>query len=166
MTSLEGKPTGKPSGGKGNGKCYVSYAERPADTRCHKCKTLGHFTNKCPQKEVNIMVAATATGGNDDKDDALFHVNATWQQHMVFNTTWELSVNAAVDPRVKVQSDWVLLDNQADISIANPRYLQDVQSCDAVRVNGIGGLSMTVSETGHLESFLECTQVRKQWLTC
>ena len=102
--SLEGKPTGKPSGGKakggkGNGKYYASYAERLADTRCHKCKTMGHFANKCPQKEVNIAIGTTATGGNDDEDDALFHVNATWQQHMVFNTTQELSVNAAVDPK-------------------------------------------------------------------
>ena len=40
MTSLEGKPTDKPSGGKAkgdksNGKYYASYAERLADTRCH-----------------------------------------------------------------------------------------------------------------------------------
>ena len=87
------------------------------------------------------MVAVTGKGGNDDKDDASFHVNTTWQQHMVFNTTRESLANAVVDPRVKVQSDWVLLDNQADISIVHPRYLQDIQSCDAVRVNGIGGLS-------------------------
>ena len=81
----------------------------------------------------------TATSGNDDEDNALFHVNATWQQHSVFNTTRVVSVNAAVDPRVKVQSDWVLLDNQADIRIVHPRYLQNFESCDAVRVNGKGG---------------------------
>ena len=53
MTSLEGKPTGTPNGGKaqggkGNGKYYALYAERLTDTRCHKCKTMGHFAYKCP----------------------------------------------------------------------------------------------------------------------
>ena len=28
-----------------------------------------------------------------------------------------------------------------------------MESCDAVRVNGIAGLSMTVTETGHMDSF-------------
>ena len=70
---------------------------------------MGHFASQCnSQKEV---AQATATSVNNDEDNALFYVNATWQQHSVFNTTHEVSVNAAVDPRVKVQSDWVLLDN-------------------------------------------------------
>ena len=102
-------------------KQYGSYKERLANTRCHKCKLMGHFANQCThQKEV---VQVTATSGNDDEDDAPFHVNATWQQHSVFNTTRVVSVNAATDPRVKVQSDWVLLDNQADISIVHQIFL-------------------------------------------
>ena len=93
MTGMESKPVGKLSGGKaqdgkGNIKYYASYAERLADTRCHKCKAMGHFANMCPQHEASIAVAASVEGGNDDDDDALFHVNATWQQHVVFNTTW------------------------------------------------------------------------------
>ena len=119
-TNLETKSTGKGKGGNGKSKQYALYAERLANTRCHKCKNMGRFTNQCPtQKEV---AQATAISGNDDEDNASFHVNATWQQHAVFNTTREVSVNAAVDPRVKVQSDWVLLDNQLDISIVHPSY--------------------------------------------
>ena len=63
-------------------------------------------------------------------------------------------MNVAVDPRAKVQPDWVLLDNQADISIIHPRFLRELQSCNEVRVNGIGGLSMTMTETGHLDGTL------------
>ena len=82
---------------------------------------MGHFTNQCTHQKEAVQV--TATSGNNEEDNALFHVDATWQQHSIFNTTRVVSVNAAVDPRVKVQSNWILLDNQADISIVQPRYL-------------------------------------------
>ena len=121
-TSIEKKPAGKEKGDGGSGKKqYGSYKERLVNTRCHMCKQIGHSVNQCTHKKEATQV--TATSGNDDEDEAPFHVNATWQQHTVFNTTPIVSVNAAVDPRVKVQSNWVLLDNQADISIVQPRYL-------------------------------------------
>ena len=93
-----------------------------------------------------------------DDDDASFHANATWGQHVAFTTliVREVSVNVAVDPQAKVQPDWVLLDNQVDIIIVHPRFLRELQSCNEVRVNGIGGLSMTVTEMGHLD---DCFQV-------
>jgi hypothetical protein len=48
-----------------------------------------------------------------DDDDAWFHANASWGQHVVFTKSIlrEVSVNAAVHPQSKVQPDWVLLDN-------------------------------------------------------
>ena len=73
----------------------------------------------------------------------------------------EVSVNLAVDPRAKVQPDWVLLDNQADISIVHLRFLRELQSCNEVRVNDIGGLLMTVTETGHLDIFSEYIQATR-----
>ena len=53
MTGLDNKlggktKHGKAKSGKEQGKPYTSYAERLANTRCHKCKVLGHYANKCP----------------------------------------------------------------------------------------------------------------------
>ena len=63
-------------------------------------------------------------------------------------------VNNAVDPRVKIGKGYFLLDNQADISIVDPRYLRQIEDCEEVRVNGIDGLSMSVRETGYLDGFV------------
>ena len=122
-------------------------------TRCHKCKVLGHYANKCPLLATQQEGVMSAACGDDN--DASFHANATWVQHVVFTTliVREISVIAALDPRAKVQPDWVLLDNHADISIVHLRFLRELQSCNEVRVNGVGGLSMTVTKTGHLDDF-------------
>ena len=68
----------------------------------------------------------------------------TWHEASTFATCREVMVNNAVDPRVKIGKGYFLLDNQADISIVDPKYLRQIEDCEEVRVNGIGGLSMTV----------------------
>jgi hypothetical protein len=77
---------------------YTSYAERLANTRCHKCKLLGHYADKCPLLAAKQEGVVSIAGGDDDS--ASFHANAIWGQHVVFTTSkvWEVSVNAAVDP--------------------------------------------------------------------
>ena len=51
-TGLDNKPSGKKHGkaksGKEKSNQYSTYAKRLANTRCHKCKVLGHYANKCP----------------------------------------------------------------------------------------------------------------------
>ena len=88
----------------------------------------------------------------DGDDDALFNMNYTWQKGAsTFTTLREAMGNSAVDHECSMQEDWLLLDNQADISIINPKFLQDIEDCNEVRVNGIGGLSIKVNKTGHLD---------------
>jgi hypothetical protein len=52
MTRLDNKPSGKKHGkaksGKEQGNQHSTYVERLANTRCHKCKVLGYYANKCP----------------------------------------------------------------------------------------------------------------------
>ena len=102
-TGLDNKPSGKTKHGKAKsgkeqGKQYASYAERLAYTRCHKCKVLGHFADKCPLLVTTQEGAVPIACGDDD--DASFHANATWRQHIVLTTSRvrKVSMNAAVDP--------------------------------------------------------------------
>jgi hypothetical protein len=48
----------------------------------------------------------------------------------------------------------VLLDNQADISIMKPDLLRMLEVTEKpIRVNGVGGVQLVVSETGYLQDF-------------
>jgi hypothetical protein len=50
----------------------------------------------------------------------------------------------------------VLLDNQANISIVNPRLLKNVRDAKhRVRVKGVGGVQLIVDQVGDLEGFFE-----------
>ena len=148
-TPVTKKPGSTPKGSSESKKPeFKSKSEKEsklAKVECFTCQQKGHYSNKCPMKKASV---ATTTGDEDDEDPA-FHVNATWDM-CVFNTR-QVSVNSAVDPKVKVQPDWVLLDNQADISILHPRFLTDIETCAPVRVNGIGGLTMVIDKTGYLK---------------
>jgi hypothetical protein len=95
---------------KASGKSKSEKEIKLASIECFNCHQKGHYSNKCTMEKVSGKVTTV----EDGDDDAPFHVNATWD-NCVFNTR-QVSVNAAVDPRVKVQPDWVLLDNQADIA--------------------------------------------------
>ena len=80
MTGLDSKPSGKKHGkarsGKEQGNQYSTYAERLPNTRCHKCKLLGHYANKGPLLATKQEGVVSVACGDDD--NALFHANATW----------------------------------------------------------------------------------------
>jgi hypothetical protein len=59
-------------------------------------------------------------------------------------------VHSVLDVRYKIKPDTVLLDNQADVSVVLTDLLEDIQECDPVRINGIGGVQVVVTETGYL----------------
>jgi len=54
----------------------------------------------------------------------------------------------------------VLLDNQADKSVVNPRLLNFLRQADAV-VTGITGDTIPITERGHLAHFFECLSTDK-----
>ena len=62
----------------------------------------------------------------------------------------EYSVHSVLDERYKIKPDTVLLDNQADVSVFLTDLLEDIEECDLVRINGIGGVQVMVKETGYL----------------
>ena len=117
----------------------------------YRCGEKGHYANKGPNKKI-IPVEASETEAvvesevemEGDDDDESYNMNCTWHEASTFATCREDMVNNAVDPRVKVCKGYFLLDNQADISIVDPRYLRQIEDCKEVRVNGIGELSVTV----------------------
>jgi hypothetical protein len=54
----------------------------------------------------------------------------------------------------------VLLDNQADISIMQPELLRALKPAEKkIRVNGVGGLQLTVDRKGYLDDFFMYMQV-------
>ena len=69
---------------------------------------------------------------------------------LVYATLREFSVHSVLDVRYKIKPDTVLLDNQADVSVVLTDLLEDIQECDPVRINGIGGVQIVVNETGYL----------------
>lgn len=56
----------------------------------------------------------------------------------------------------KIACDETLLDNQADISIIQPKLTQHIRdSEDQVKENGIGGPQLVVNKKGYLPYFFE-----------
>jgi hypothetical protein len=61
-----------------------------------------------------------------------------------------------VDENLKVGPNEVLLDNCADISIIRPHLLEGIKDSEHnVKINGVGGLTLTVSKTGYLPEFFQ-----------
>ena len=113
---------------------------------CYKCKEKGHYANKCPTKKK----------GNEEEE-----IDANDEIHTL-NATWEASnfcthqVHSAVDNTLKVQPNEVLLDNAADISIIKPHLLENLEESDReIKINGVGGLTLTVNQMGYLPNFFK-----------
>ena len=79
-------------------------------------------------------------------------LNATWQASAYCTHT----VHNAVDENLKVGPDEVLIDNQADISVIKSHLLVDVKRYEReIKINGVGGLTLTVNKTGYLPDFFQ-----------
>jgi hypothetical protein len=78
----------------------------------------------------------------------------TWGEATMFTTYLEKQVNAIGCSGFRETE--VLLDNQADISIMKPGLLRAFKPAEkTVRVNGVGGLQLTVDRKGYLEDFFD-----------
>jgi hypothetical protein len=112
---------------------------------CHKCEQRGHYANRCPNKKVYTEVAAV-------EDDMARTLHLSWEASNYCTRT----VNSAVDESLKVGPNEVLLDNQTDISIIRPHLLVGVKQSDReISINGVGGLTLKVNQTGHLPDFFK-----------
>jgi len=111
----------------------------------------GHYAHKCPNKKKQSEEAL-------DADDEIHTLNATWEAA----TFCTHQVNSAVDNSLRVQPNEVLLDNAADISIIKPHLLENLQDSEKeIKINGVGGLTLTVNKAGDLPNFFGYTPVRK-----
>ena len=62
--------------------------------------------------------------------------------------------DSGAEERHKFKCTKVLLNNQADVSVAHPDLLQDLQQAEkTVRINGAGGFQFETSTKGHLQDF-------------
>ena len=112
------------------------------DVTCYNCQKKGHYANKCPEKKKETE--------NEEESDMIHTLNATWQASAYCTHT----VNNAVNESLKVGPNEVLLDNQADISIIKVHLLENVEQCDReIKINKVGGLTLTMNKTGYLPDF-------------
>jgi hypothetical protein len=85
-------------------------------------------------------------------------VNGTWQEYQemgVFTSMREEEHGSVYMTKGLLPSE-VLLDNQANISIVNPRLLKNVRECEhQIRVRGIGGTQLIVNKVGDLDGFFQ-----------
>ena len=115
--------------------------------KCFRCCEIGHYAHKCPEKKVEKEAEDL------DQHDQIHTLNATWEA-----TTFCAyhRVNYAVDENLKVGPNEVLLDNCADISIIRPHLLEGIKDSEhPIKINGVGGLTLTVNKTGHLPEFFQ-----------
>jgi hypothetical protein len=114
--------------------------------KCFICEG-PHFANKCPERK---QTADREDSG--DKDER--HAHMTWGEATMFMTYLEKQVNA-IGYSGFCETE-VLLDNQADISIMRPGLLHAFNPAEkTIRVNGVGGLQLTVDRKGYLEDFFD-----------
>ncbi len=112
--------------------------------KCFKCDQFGHYSTS---KKKDQEGQATGTWGTwEEQFEAGMFVTSgehTYENGLVFMTQGLLTTE-------------VLLDNQANISIMNPRLLKNVRDAKhRVRVKGIGGVQLIVDQVGDLEGFFE-----------
>ena len=114
--------------------------------KCYKCHEEGHYANKCPEKKKPDEETPI------DANDEIHTLNATWEAA----TFCTHQVNSAMDANLKVQPNEIIIDNAADISIIQPHLLENVQQRErSVKINGVGGLTLEVNQTGYLPNFFE-----------
>ncbi len=89
---------------------------------CFTCGELGHYSNKCPNKQKR----------NDDER----HAHATWDASAF--VTYRVHAIRMVG---MFKRNEVLLDNQADVSIIHTSLLREIELTESpVNINGVGGL--------------------------
>jgi hypothetical protein len=151
--ALRGKMKRNGNPKKGNKEKPNEEPKKPKDLshiECHKCHEMGHYANKCPQKQAD-------EGG---------FVNATWQEEqegqMSLSVRWEdaevqeVTVNNVMNATQGILPTEVLLDTAADISVIHPMLLEDVQEAERkIRVKGVGGTQLIVKDTGKLDGFFK-----------
>jgi hypothetical protein len=114
--------------------------------KCFICEG-PHFANKCPERKQS---ANQEESGDEDER----HAHMTWGEAAMFTTYLEKQVNAIGYSGFRETE--VLLDNQADISIMKPGLLRAFKPAEkTVRVNGVGGLQLTVDRKGYLDDFFD-----------
>ncbi len=83
-------------------------------------------------------------------------VNGTWQDYQemgVFATMKEEEQGSVYMTKGLLPSE-VLLDNQANVSIVNPRLLKNVRECEhQIQVRGVGGTQLIVDKVGDLDGY-------------
>jgi hypothetical protein len=82
-----------------------------------------------------------------------------WQDYQdagIFATIKEEEQKGLVCMTKRLLPTEVLLDNQANISIVNPRLLKNVRECKhQIQVKGVGGTQLSVNKVGDLDGFFE-----------
>ena len=148
MTSINKTPTKTKSGKEKDGSTQKKEdkSEKMKRIECFGCHKMGHYANKCPLRKTQEKVE------EDGNKEVAYHVNDTWQS-VIFNTTGEVSVHSALDPRIKIEPDDIILDNRANISIFTSKLLRKVKPSEDVKVHGTRGLSMVVNKTRYLDGF-------------
>ena len=120
--------------------------------KCFKCDEYGHYSTSkdCPlQARKNSDQTAQANG-----------TWGAWEQQYeggMFMTSGERTLeDGSIYMTQGLSETEVLLDNQANISIVNPRLLKNVRKAKyKVRVKGVGGTQLIVDQVGDLEGFFE-----------
>jgi hypothetical protein len=120
--------------------------------QCFKCKEFGHYSTSkdCPEhasKKRNQEAQANGTWGEwqEEFEAGMFMTQAvhTFDHALVYMTQGLTSTE-------------VLLDNQSNISIVNPRLLKNVRAAKhSVRIKGVGGTQLIVDQVGDLDGFFE-----------
>ncbi len=104
---------------------------------CFRCKEFGHYSTSkdCPlyqEKKAEANVNGTWGG---------------WEDYAGIFTTIKEEQQGSVYMTKGLSPTEVLLDNQANISIVNPRLLKNVRQCShQIRVKGVGGTQLIVDK--------------------